>query len=308
MTYFLEPLAMIAIFGKANLNCLLQGITNDELDYSVDTFNNCTLRLLKEFGVEGELSLKVYKRGFRPEAGGEVRLKIPFVKSLKAVQLVDEGKVKRIRGVSTASKVSPQILNRIVDSARGVLNDYIPDVWIYTDYFKGFKGGNSPGYAVNLVAESTTGSLIAVDECLEVGKAAEDNLPEELGTRVAMRLLDELFYSGFVDTTHQSLVFLLMALSEKKISAVRVGRISTYTVKYLRNLRTFFGVKFQIKNCEDKIVIDEETKSEEENGYDMMKDEDDDSETKEEIPKEFPQNLIFSCWGIGFNNIAKKIL
>lgn len=90
--------------------------------------------------------------------------------------------------------MSPQILNRIVDSARNVLNDYIPDVWIYTDYYKGAKGGNSPGYSVNLVAESTTGSLIAVDECLEVGKDAEENLPEELGSRVAIRLLDEVFY------------------------------------------------------------------------------------------------------------------
>lgn len=67
MTYFMEPLVQIAIFGKANLNCVMKGITNDELDPTVDTFSNCTLRTLKEFGVDGQLDLKVYKRGFRPE-------------------------------------------------------------------------------------------------------------------------------------------------------------------------------------------------------------------------------------------------
>lgn len=98
------------------------------------------------------------------------------------------------RGVACASKVSPQIINRIVNSARNVLNDYIPDVWIYSDYYKGLKAGNSPGYSVNLIAESTSGSLISADECLEEGLDREENLPEEIGDRVALRLLDELFY------------------------------------------------------------------------------------------------------------------
>lgn len=49
-------------------------------------------------------------------------------------------------------------------------------------------------------------------------------------------------------------------------------------------------MKFQIKSCDDKIVLEEEEKSEAGSEFDMMKEEgDDSSEMKEELPKEFPQ-------------------
>lgn len=35
ITYYIEYLIVIAIFGKSNLNCVLKGITNDTLDLSV---------------------------------------------------------------------------------------------------------------------------------------------------------------------------------------------------------------------------------------------------------------------------------
>jgi len=87
-----------------------------------------------------------------------------------------------------------------VSKLREVFNDYLPDVWIYTDLCKGKKGGNSPGYAINLIAESNTGSFIGVDECLDIAESSEDNAPEKMAERSAKRLLDEIFYSGFVDS------------------------------------------------------------------------------------------------------------
>jgi len=52
------------------------------------------------------------------------------------VSLVDEGKVKRVRGWVTSAKVSPQLTTRVVDKVREIFNDYIPDVWIHTDHYK----------------------------------------------------------------------------------------------------------------------------------------------------------------------------
>ena len=37
--YFLEPLMIMSLFGKSNLQVTLQGITNDELDLSVNNYN-----------------------------------------------------------------------------------------------------------------------------------------------------------------------------------------------------------------------------------------------------------------------------
>lgn len=38
---------------------------------------------------------------------------------------------------SYCMRVNPGMANRMVDSARGVLNNYLPDVYIYTDCVKG---------------------------------------------------------------------------------------------------------------------------------------------------------------------------
>lgn len=40
-----------------------------------------------------------------------------------------------------AVRVSPQFTNRMIDSARGVLNRYIPDIYIYSDIYKGDEAG-----------------------------------------------------------------------------------------------------------------------------------------------------------------------
>jgi hypothetical protein len=61
--------------------------------------------------------------------------------SLQAVNWVDEGMVKRIRGVAYSTRVSPQMANRMVDSARGVLNRLLPDVYIFTDHYTGAESG-----------------------------------------------------------------------------------------------------------------------------------------------------------------------
>ncbi|XP_045078445.1 probable RNA 3'-terminal phosphate cyclase-like protein [Coregonus clupeaformis] len=50
--------------------------------------------------------------------------------------------------------------NRIVDSARSVLNKFIPDIYIYTDHMKGDNSGNSPGFELTLVLETMNGTFL----------------------------------------------------------------------------------------------------------------------------------------------------
>jgi RNA 3'-terminal phosphate cyclase-like protein len=46
---------------------------------------------------------------------------------------------------------------------REIFNDYIPDVWIHTDHYKKELCGEQPGYAISLVAETTTGVILTKD-------------------------------------------------------------------------------------------------------------------------------------------------
>ena len=42
---------------------------------------------------------------------------------------------------SHSVRVSPQLANRLVAAARSVLNRYIPDVYIYSDVYRGEDSG-----------------------------------------------------------------------------------------------------------------------------------------------------------------------
>ena len=42
---------------------------------------------------------------------------------------------------SHSVRVSPQLANRLVAAARSVLNRYIPDIYIYTDVYRGEDSG-----------------------------------------------------------------------------------------------------------------------------------------------------------------------
>lgn len=82
----------------------------------------------------------------------------------------------------------------MVSKVRDIFNDYIPDVWIYTDYYKGDKAGASPGYGITLIAESNSKCLISAEENYDLAESKENNLPESLGEKCALRLLDEVYY------------------------------------------------------------------------------------------------------------------
>ena len=120
--------------------------------------------LLQQFGKEEPAEGKTKKRGAPLEGGGGVYLRVPVVKSLLPINLVDEGLVKRIRGIAYTTKTSPLLANRLVDGARVVLScNVLPDVHICTNHFKGKDSGLSPGYGLTLVVESTTDVLLSAE-------------------------------------------------------------------------------------------------------------------------------------------------
>jgi RNA 3'-terminal phosphate cyclase-like protein len=141
INYFLEFLLVLAPFSKNAFDLKLQGITNDSVDISIDAIRTVSLPLMRRFGIDGELELKIVKRGYAPLAGGEVNFKCPIVKQLKPVRIVEEGRIRRIRGISHSSRVSPQMSNRLIESCRSVINRYIPDIYIYSDVYKGSESG-----------------------------------------------------------------------------------------------------------------------------------------------------------------------
>ncbi|KZS87468.1 18S rRNA biogenesis protein [Sistotremastrum niveocremeum HHB9708] len=276
--YFLEPMVAIAPFAKTKVHLTLKGITTDDKDLSADLIRTVTLTHLQLFNISDGLELRIKKRGAAPLGGGEVHFLCPVVRQIKTLNFVDAGKIKRIRGISHSVRVSPQFSNRMIEACRSVLNRYIPDIYLYSDVFKGEESGKSPGYALSLVAESTTGALHCSESVSEPGGS-----PEDTALRASRALLSEITRGGCIDRHCQSLVMLYMTLGSEDVGRCKMGELSPTAVQTLRDIRDFFGTTF-------KIVPDTEPPSIDDEGSELTG----------------PQ-LLLSCYGTGFINVNRSI-
>ncbi|VDK57048.1 unnamed protein product, partial [Gongylonema pulchrum] len=119
LSYFLEPLLMIAPFCKKPLNVKLQGVTNAPSELSVDAIRATWLPVFNKFVIASDPpDIKILARGYKPSGGGCVMLTAPTVRVLRSVQCKTSGKVRKIRGVASVSKVSPSLAHRMIDAAK----------------------------------------------------------------------------------------------------------------------------------------------------------------------------------------------
>ncbi len=233
-------------------------MTNDGVDASIDTWRAATLPLLRRAGITDGLELKLHRRGAAPGGGGEVLLRVPALRSLPALRLTEEGLVKRVRGTAFTERVSPGAANRLVDAARGVLNALLPDVYVFTDHRAGKDAGASPGFGLSLVAETTTGCVLSADGASRGagtagfgGAAGGDGeearqTPEALGAAVTAALLEEVARGGAVDSGHQALALYLAAVGPPEVAQLRLGRLTPAAVRFLRDLKDFTGLTFNL--------------------------------------------------------------
>jgi RNA 3'-terminal phosphate cyclase-like protein len=118
----------------------------------------------------------------------------------------------------------------MVEAARSVLNRYIPDIYLFTDVYKGEESGKSPGYGLTLVAQSSTSALHAA-ECLSkapTSQASVQQTPEDIALHAARCLLEEIGRGGCVDSSHQWLVMLLMVLGKEDVGKCRMGPLTSH--------------------------------------------------------------------------------
>ncbi|KAK4687364.1 RNA 3'-terminal phosphate cyclase-like protein, partial [Tremellales sp. Uapishka_1] len=311
--YYLELLIPLAPFCKKAFEIDLTGITGEEgKDMTADMIRTVTLPHLHLFGVTDGLELQVSpplayrypahhlqikKRGSAPLGGGQVIFKCPVVRQLKTLQFLEKGKIKRIRGVAYSTRVSPQFANRMVEAARSILNRYIPDIYLYTDVYKGEDSGKSPGYGLTLLSLSTTSSLHSA-ECLSSPPSSSktpsaaptptssvQQTPEDIALHAARLLLDEIEKGGCIDGKHQWLVMLLMVLGKEDVGKCLMGDLTAHSIQFLRDVMLFFGVKFKIS----PLVKDRPV------------------EGDAELAPTGTGEVLVSCTGIGYSNVNKSM-
>jgi len=281
--YWLEPILALAPFCKNPLHLILTGVTNNQVDPSPDYIKASCLPVLRKFLLDDTgLELNVTKRGAAPGGGGQVVLKCPVKKSPRPVQVLDQGKIKRIRGVAWGVRVSPSVANRVVESAKGKLLQFIPDIYIYTDHMTGGASGKSPGFGLVLTAETNTGAFLSAEVCSNPAGGGEGpTVPEELGVRGAQLLMEEIFRGGCADSLSQSLAVVLMGLGPPDVSKYMVGPLSPYTVQCLRHVRDFMDLTFKLET--------------------LVREDEEDRTLRMGADK-----VVLTCVGVGFTNLSKR--
>ncbi|KAK7204309.1 RNA 3'-terminal phosphate cyclase/enolpyruvate transferase [Myxozyma melibiosi] len=281
--YFIEPILLLAPFGKSALNLTVKGVTSNAVDLGVDTIRTAIFPLYNKFGIMRQ-ELRVIKRGSLPLGGGEVNVFLPHVllqpQTLHAA--VSAPAVSKIRGVAYSTRVSPASVNRIIDGARSVLNVTGCETFIFSDVARGEESGKSPGFGVSLVAETRSGWCYCSEA---VGSAGE--APEDVGERAARALLEEVANGGMVSRCQAKTLVVLMVLGKEDVGRVLLGKgvIDEGFVRLLRDIKTMWGTEARLKEFE---------------GNDFDEDEDDEEREKAE-------EYVLSIKGVGFVNSSKKI-
>ncbi|KAI9216272.1 RNA-3'-phosphate cyclase [Blastocladiella britannica] len=271
--YFLEVLVALAPFGKKPLAATLSECVtapDHRGDLSPDTVRTATLPYLSAaFGLDaGCLELNVDRRGAAPLGGGQVRLVVQPAAAAKLhpVRLMDAGRIKKIRGVASATRVSPALATRVANAARAVLTRYIPDVYVYADAARKDAAGKSPGFAVSLVASSTNEAVRYVADAASRARVADPrsgeeirpavNDPEWVGEQCARALLAQIQLAGCVDVAHEWLTLVYATVAGEEVSKwvqARRGEhgLDDISIQSLRDLKDFFNVQFKIATTPD---------------------------------------------------------
>lgn len=278
VSWWLVPLCLLAPFSKGNVNVVFHGegcVTSATPagDVSVDTVRTAILPLYKNFGIERNIELRVLKRSCAPghgkSAGGEVQLVFNHqVRLPKTLHLLNPGRVKRVRGVAYAVGVSGSNNARVIEAARGVLNKFVPDTYIFSDVSSaplvdandknnpGLKKKGAVGFGISLVAESSTHCLYSAD----VASPPQGGVPpEDIGRQAAYQLLEIIAQGGTVEKSATKTMLSLMAMGSEDVGRVALGKDvvgSEEVIQLARDLREFGGTGWGLRDAgEDKEEI-----------------------------------------------------
>jgi RNA 3'-terminal phosphate cyclase-like protein len=271
ISYFLLPLCLLAPFSKSPVNVLFTGpgvITSSTPtgDMSVDSVRTAILPLYAQFGIFNNIELRVLRRSNPGPngrgGGGEVQLVFGHqVRLPKTLHLLNPGKIKKIRGVAYATGVAASNNARIIETARGILNPFVSDTYIFSDVSSAplvsANDRNDPsakkkiglGFGLSLVAESSTGCLYSADLA---SPPSGGEPPEDIGRNCAYQLLEAISVGGCVPRAAAPAMITLMAMGSEDVGRLQVGRdviADENVVQLARDLSKFGGAGWGVRDA-----------------------------------------------------------
>lgn len=211
------------------------GATDTFFSPTIDHLQYVFLKILEKMG--GEMELNIIKRGYYPEGGAKVEVKV-YPAILKKLNLTERGSLKKISAISGASEFlkNKKVAERQLAGVREVLGKLKLPTEEKVEYYQ----TQCPGSQICLIAEFEN-TIIGTDNLGKLGKRAED-----VGKEAALELLKEQKGQACLDKhlADQILPYLALAKGQSQIT---VSEITNHCKTNIWAIEKFINGKLEIK-------------------------------------------------------------
>ena len=217
------------------------GATDTFFSPTIDYFCYVFLKILEKIIGKKVIELEIKKRGFYPEGGAEVEVKI-LPALLKNFNLTERGKLNKVTIISGASELLKQkrVAERQSSSAKEVLRKLNLPFEEKLKYYKSTGAGSQ----INIIGEFEN-TIIGIDNLGKLGKSAEN-----VGKETGENFFNEGKSSSALDKHLADQILPFMALSPGK-SKVTLPEITPHCQANIWVIEKFLKGKFEIK---DKLI------------------------------------------------------
>jgi RNA 3'-phosphate cyclase len=241
ITLILQALMPAAAFASKPVAVEITGGTDVPMAPSIDYLKNVTIPMLRKMGYLGEVEL--VRRGHYPKGGGIVRAKINPLQKLRAIRLIEAGRVRRIAGISHCVRLPTHIATRQAHAAKlALLRAGHADAFIKVDSPQtNLDPQLGPGTGITIWAETERGAILG-ESCLGMpGKPAE-----QVGREAARGLLNQLKTGSAFDRylTDQIIPYMVMAEGSSEITT---ADLTLHTLTNIGLIEKILGVKFEVE-------------------------------------------------------------
>ena len=238
VTLILQTVMPILSFAGGNVELHLIGGTDVKWSPPIDYLRLVTLPILSQMGFKG--NLKLVRRGYYPNGGGEVEFSSSHVERLGPVNGTSSGTARDMNLLSFSTGLPRHVAERIASSAGTVISDAGLPAPRVTLEVSTAEHSPSAGCGVVLCSNTDHGALVGADCLGERGKPAE-----EVGTEAGRRLVEELGSGMFLDRHMGDMVVPYMALADG-VSEVSISRLTEHTLTNVKVAEELGGVRFEV--------------------------------------------------------------
>ncbi|MEM0480945.1 MAG: RNA 3'-terminal phosphate cyclase [Candidatus Aenigmatarchaeota archaeon] len=196
--------------------------------------------ILEKIGIK--VSIEIIKEGFYPKGNGIVEIEIDPAKNIKGIELIEQGSLKEIKGISVIGSLPFHVAERQKNSALKVLENLNVRKNVEIKEYKSL----SPGSSITLAAYFEN-CILGSDALGEKGKPAE-----KVGEEAAFSLLNSINSKACLDKYMADQILIFLSLSNEK-SIIKVEELTPHVLTNIYTIEKFFGKIFEF-NEKEKII------------------------------------------------------